>query len=113
MQLVRSRLTASAMAAVGLVMQVAPGPAQELGDPGKGRAFAQSVCAECHAVLPSQATSPRPGVATFKAIADTPGMTDRALVVWFRTSHPTMPNLVIAQEDTDNLIAYFATLRSK
>ena len=113
MQFVHSWLAPSAITTmvVGLVTTLAH--AQELGDASKGRAFASAVCAECHAVLPSQLTSPRFGVATFKTIANTPGMTDRALVVWLRTSHPNMPNLMIAPEDTDNLIAYFASLRDK
>jgi hypothetical protein len=87
--------------------------AQELGDAMKGRTYALSVCGECHAILPSQVTSPRLGVATFRTIANTPGMTDRALAVWLRTSHPTMPNLIIAPKDTDDLIAYIASLRQK
>jgi mono/diheme cytochrome c family protein len=113
MQFVRSWLAPPSITilVVGLLTTLAH--AQELGDASKGRAFALSICAECHAVLPSQLTSPRIGVATFKTIANTPGMTDRALVVWLRTSHPTMPNLLIAPEDTDNLIAYFASLRDK
>ena len=85
--------------------------AQEVGSAERGRAYAQRVCAECHAVLPSERVSPNPRVATFKAIANTPGMTPTALAVWFQTSHPTMPNFILAPDDRDDVIAYIVSLR--
>ena len=85
--------------------------AQDTGDAAKGRAFAQANCSQCHAVLTSQTFPPRAGVASFKAIANTPGMTALALTVWFRTSHPTMPNLVLNPDDRDDVIAYIRSLR--
>ena len=88
-------------------------PAQDLGDKSKGREFAQSVCAECHAVMPADAASPRTDAATFKAIADTPGMTELALAVWLKTPHRNMPNLIIGNNDMENVIAYIISLRSK
>jgi mono/diheme cytochrome c family protein len=91
--------------------------AQELGDAREGLRFAQKACAECHAVLRRQALSPMPSAPTFKAVANTPGMTGRALTVWFRSSHPMlpkkMPNLVIDDDDLDNVIAYILSLRDR
>ena len=46
-------------------------------------------------------------------IANTKGMTGRALTVWLQTSHPNMPNLIVAAEDRDDLIAYILSLRDK
>ena len=46
----------------------------------------------------------------FKEIANTPGMSITALTVWSRTSHSTMPNLVIDSADMDNLVAYILSL---
>jgi hypothetical protein len=40
-------------------------------------------------------------------------MTAMALTVWFHTSHPTMPNIIIHGEDLDNIIAYILSLRDK
>jgi hypothetical protein len=40
-------------------------------------------------------------------------MSITALTVWSRTSHPTMPNLVIGPEDMDDLIAYILSLRGR
>jgi hypothetical protein len=36
-----------------------------------------------------------------------------ALTVWLRTSHPTMPNLIIEPNDLDDVVAYIASLREK
>jgi mono/diheme cytochrome c family protein len=91
--------------------------AQEWGDAGKGLQFARKACAECHAVLKRQALSPAPNAPTFKEIANTPGMTWTALVVWFRSVHPTvpkrMPNFILSDDDMDNVIAYILSLRDK
>jgi mono/diheme cytochrome c family protein len=91
--------------------------AQDWGDARQGLEYAQKMCAECHAVSEWQARSPVPDAPPFKAIANTPGMTGTALVVWFRTSHPllpkTMPNLVIEDDDLDNVIAYILSLRNR
>jgi hypothetical protein len=32
-------------------------------------------------------------------------------VVFFQSPHPTMPNLVLSPEETDNVIAYILSLR--
>ena len=86
--------------------------AEEPGDPWSGRAFALTHCAECHAVKSPEDKSPNPKAPSFVSVAATPGMTGRALAVWLQTSHPTMPNLVIADQDRDNVIAYIMSLRT-
>jgi mono/diheme cytochrome c family protein len=83
----------------------------EVGDARKGLAYAQQVCSVCHNVLRTDAPSPTPRAPTFKGVANTPGMSITALTVWSRTSHPTMPNLVIEPTDMDDLIAYILSLR--
>ncbi len=87
--------------------------AEEIGDPRKGLSYAQKVCAQCHAVSGRQATSPNANAPTFRAVANTPGMSPTALAVFFRTPHSTMPNLVIEPEAMDDLIAYILTLKDK
>ncbi len=89
-----------------------PAVAVELGNATAGLEYAQKVCAECHAVdndtvmLFSQ-------VPSFQEVADTEGMTPRALVVWLSTSHPNMPDLIIPPDDMDNVVAYIMSLRTK
>lgn len=92
---------------------VSPALAQELGDADRGRAYAEQVCASCHAVLPTQSISPKPGIATFKVIANTPGMTALALAVWLQTPHRNMPNFVLAPDNMDDVIAYIVSLQDK
>ena len=85
--------------------------AQDVGDVAKGRNYAARVCAQCHGVLANEVISPRFNIASFKRIADTPGMNEQALSIWLTTSHPTMPNLIIELEDRRNVVAYIVSLR--
>jgi mono/diheme cytochrome c family protein len=87
--------------------------AVELGDAERGHAYAKKACAECHAVDAGDELSPDITAPSFGAVADTPGMTDRALIVWLRgTDHPTMPNLMIKQQDLDDVVKYILSLRT-
>ncbi len=90
-----------------------PSVAQEAGDAKRGLAYAAANCAECHGILASDDQSPRRGVATFKRIATTPGMTGTAIAVWLQTSHPTMPNFLIAPADRADVVAYILSLRDQ
>jgi mono/diheme cytochrome c family protein len=78
-----------------------------------GAAYANKVCAACHAVLPNEPVSPLPEAPTFQSVADTPGMTELALTVWLQSSHPTMPNIVLEPDDRRNVVAYIRSLESK
>jgi tetratricopeptide (TPR) repeat protein len=86
---------------------------QDLGDAARGLAYARQVCATCHNVLRTGGPSPNRQAPPFTRIANTPGMSVTALTVWSRTTHPTMPNLVIPPDDMDDLIAYILSLREK
>jgi mono/diheme cytochrome c family protein len=88
--------------------------AQPLGDVAEGRAYAKAHCGECHGVEASKDDfSPNPDAPDFSAVANTPGMTERALAVWLQTPHPSMPNFIIPPEVRDNLIAYILTLKTR
>ena len=82
----------------------------QTGDPEAGAAYAQQVCAKCHAI-DRTGLSPEPTAPPFKDVANTPGMTGTALRVWLSTSHPTMPNIVVEPADMDNIIAYILSLK--
>lgn len=103
--LLRTAVAASALLA-GAAQAVEPGNIQA------GHEYAKKVCAECHEVEAGEYISLRPDVPSFQAVADTPGMTGRALAVWLQSSHPTMPDLIIPPDDMDNLIAYIMSLHS-
>lgn len=81
------------------------------GDAGRGAAYAQRVCADCHAVLSGEEMSPNPDAPSFQKVAETSGMTHRALVVWLQSSHPTMPNIMLEAADRDDVIAYIMSLK--
>ncbi len=84
----------------------------ELGDARRGRAYADAVCAQCHAVAPTDTTSPRPEATPFSIISQLSGINERALAAFLQTPHSEMPNLVVTGQDRDDLIAYIITLKS-
>ena len=86
--------------------------AQERGDPARGLAYAEDVCAECHEVRAGHYDSPWPESPPFEDIANDPGMTELALFAFFRTPHPNMPNLIVAPDDIADLTAYLLSIRN-
>ena len=82
----------------------------QTGDPGAGAAYAKQVCVKCHAI-DQTGISPELTAPPFKDVANTPGMTETALTVWLRTSHPTMPNIIVEPADMNNVIAYILSLK--
>lgn len=103
------RIFLAAVAVIGLASHA---NAQTTADPQKGAALAKSVCAQCHAVQDSQLKSPDPMAPSFTAIANAPGMTDRALRVWLQSSHPTMPNFILTGDEKNDVIAYLLSLQT-
>jgi mono/diheme cytochrome c family protein len=86
-------------------------PAQsQIADAAAGEAYAEKVCAQCHAIHRT-GLSPEPTATPFRDVANTPGMTGVALRVWLSTPHRTMPNIGIEPQDMDNIIAYILTLK--
>jgi mono/diheme cytochrome c family protein len=90
---------------------VAPHQAYAQGDLQQGRALAQQVCAECHAVGIADARSPNALAPRFEAVAATPGMTGAALNAFLHTSHRAMPNLILTADQTNGIIAYILSLQ--
>jgi mono/diheme cytochrome c family protein len=84
--------------------------AEQTGNVEAGHAYAKQVCAECHAVERGEVDILNPP--SFQNVADSPGMTERALAVWLQNPHPNMPNFVLPPEDMKNVIAYIMSLRS-
>ena len=101
--------TSFTLAAAALLALNAEALAQDA-DIEAGAAYAKKVCAACHAVLPNEQISPLPQAPTFQSVANTPGMTEMALTVWLQSSHPTMPNIVLAPDDMRNVVAYIRSL---
>ena len=103
--------TCRAVAAMLMTGLPVIGTAQEIGDPERGRDFAATMCADCHSVGEDDTPSPNQDAPSFKSVAEMPSTTRTALVVWFQSSHPTMPNLVLNQDEKDDVIAYILSLK--
>ena len=56
-------------------------------------------------------SSPNGQAPNFETIAKTPGMTAIALTAALRTSHRTMPNVIVADDDLRNVVAYVLSLQ--
>jgi cytochrome c2 len=84
------------------------------GDPQAGHAFALEVCTPCHVVSSRQLAPTRFAIGPrFDAVANSPGMTATALKAFLATPHKTMPNLILAPDESADVIAYILSLRRK
>lgn len=83
-------------------------------DPTMGRHIAETLCSRCHQI---DAASPNPeptsGAPSFVAISRMPSMSELAIKVFLRTSHPTMPNIVLTSDEIDSVTAYIKSLAEK
>ena len=100
-------------AMVLLIAVTSGADAQQPGDPLKGSALAQSVCARCHAVRSGQMRSPNPMAPSLSNVANWPGMTEMALRAWLLSSHRTMPNIVLDNNETNDVTAYILSLQGR
>lgn len=85
--------------------------AQELGSAQQGLRLARAQCAECHLVDKVADRSSNAAAPSFERIANVPGMTSAALTAALRTSHETMPNVIIKGNDMGDLVAYILSLK--
>jgi mono/diheme cytochrome c family protein len=97
----------------GMAMTAGNLVAQEVGNPTQGLRLAHTLCAECHLVdkLPGQ--SPNLIAPSFEHIANTPGMNSAALTAALRTSHESMPNIIIKGSNLSDVIAYILSLNER
>ena len=93
----------SAWSALLLLANIAMAFGQQVGTPAAGKQLAETICLGCHG---AQNKAP-----AFSAIAAMPSTTVQSLDVFLRTSHPTMPNLILSDTDRGDLIAYILSLR--
>lgn len=97
--------------ALSLAAAALPAVAQERGDAKAGLAYAEGVCAECHAVKKGERVSPHERAPAFELVANARGMSEMALRVWFQSPHPSMPNLVLKEALATDLVAYIMSLK--
>jgi mono/diheme cytochrome c family protein len=83
--------------------------AAEAADPGdavRGLRYTKKFCADCHGIDAKGQASPNAEAPTFKAIANTPGMTRTALLTRMQNEHP-----FVLLDDRDDVIAYILSLK--
>jgi mono/diheme cytochrome c family protein len=91
-----------------LTVSVVSAAAQSVGgNPLIGRQTAATLCTPCHQIGETR----RDGAPSFVDIANMPSTTALSLKVFLRSSHKEMPNLIIPDSQTDDLIAYILNLR--
>ena len=88
-----------------------PAMAVELGSPGPGEAIALEICSDCHIVSDRQVRFHIFGLPSFSEIANDPKRTEFWIRTFMRTPHFEMPNYMLSDQQVDNLIAYFRTLK--
>jgi cytochrome c2 len=79
-----------------------------------GRAYAVRDCSECHVVSPEQKaplSPPLKNAPSFQSVANARTTSAIGLHVFLVSPHPTMPNLIIAEQDRVDVIAYIMSLR--
>src|SRR5260221_795249 len=70
-----------------------------------GHRLAEAWCKECHAI---GATTTAPA---FIDIVSQPSTTALSLKVFLRSNHPSIPNLVMAPDQADDLVNYILSLK--
>ena len=79
-------------------------------DASAGHRLAAAWCKDCHAIDAATAGARR-GPPDFIEIANRASTTALSLKVFLGTSHPSMPNLIIAPNQTDDLVNYILSLK--
>jgi cytochrome c len=78
----------------------------------EGHRFAEAWCKPCHAIEPHMAGM-SDQAPSFAAIANRSGTTALLLKVFLKTSHQSMPNLVIAPDQAEALANYILSLKTQ
>jgi mono/diheme cytochrome c family protein len=83
-------------------------------DPSLGRHLAETTCVACHQVgseaLPK---NPKATAPSFVDISRMPSTNELAIKVFLRTSHSTMPNIILSPEEAVSVAAYIVGLAKK
>lgn len=82
-----------------------------LGNAAAGQRLARVACARCHHVERTGPIAVFPAAKPFRDIAADPKMTALSLRVFLRTPHIEMPDYILTEDQTDDLIAYILSLK--
>jgi mono/diheme cytochrome c family protein len=101
-----------AIAAIFITASAAASWAQaDLGDVDRGQDLARTTCAACHRVEKAETGEKIMDVASFQTIANNRARTKLALLVFLKSPHANMPDIVLSETEIDNVIAYIMSLK--
>jgi cytochrome c len=94
-------------------MHYADGDTLPSGSASDGHRLAEAWRKDCHAIEATTAgtTGAANAAPAFTAIANQPSTTELSLKVFLRSSHQSMPNLVITSDQADDLANYILSLK--
>ncbi|MCW2573572.1 MAG: Cytochrome c class, partial [Frankiales bacterium] len=101
-----AKMTFAGIALALVLPQIAA--AQEA-PPALGRRLVQADCIRCHATELG-AKSNDPGAPNLAEVARMPSVTDLSLRVFLRSSHRSMPNVVLSEDEISSVIAYIRSM---
>jgi mono/diheme cytochrome c family protein len=102
------------LSAAVLLARVGPAFAQDLpGDVDAGRTLAEKTCSECHSASAAQRRLGLYDAPGFDEIAAKVQTTAISLRAFLQQPHPSMPNLILTQDERDDAIAYILSLKQQ
>lgn len=106
------RLVLGLLAIAATLIAADAGRAQVVGDVHAGREVATSLCVQCHQI---ESANRDPGriPPDFGAIADMASQTALSLRVFLQTPHGGMPRYQLTRDETDDVIAYILSLKTR
>ena len=81
------------------------------GDQVAGRALAERLCSNCHAVSPDSPNTLRGDIPSFMTIARMPNKTPERLAGAIILPHPAMPGVALTRTELRDIIGYIMSLR--
>ncbi len=82
-----------------------------LGEIGQGHEIARKTCAACHRVEKGETGEKFLDVASFQTVANDRTRTKLALLVFLKSPHAKMPDIILTEKEIDSIIAYIMSLR--
>jgi mono/diheme cytochrome c family protein len=99
--------------ACALLAAMPANSAEPAANPRSGERLARLWCAECHLVAEDQKRPVVVGVPTFRGLANDPAVGEYRIRMFLITPHPVMPNFMLTAQETEDIVAYFRSLKVK
>lgn len=86
----------------------------QISDPSAGFRLAEERCAACHQIAPgAHAQRTESKAPSFVDVSRMASTTELSIKVFLRSSHPTMPNIMLTPDEMDSIAAYIVSLAKK